>query len=470
MTQDEFKDRVVGSFAFPLTNDQNNCLDDILDYLFDTTSRRVHIVNGYAGSGKTTLVAGIVKNLYEIGVNTVLMAPTGRAAKVLSEYCQHPAFTIHKYIYRTFQDEFGNFKVILSKKQMHNTIYFIDESSMIADGTGSHENQYAERNLLEDILSFTLEKQGCKAIFIGDTAQLPPVGFSESPALVPKTFAGYNVDASISILKQVVRQIDTSPILANATFIRNKILNQDYSTPFFNQITKGTFTSLDNYEFEDTLNSCFCSRGSNNESLIICRSNKQANMYNKALRERIFYYDSKLVSGEKLVVIKNNYFWTTDNKNESCFIANGEMIEIERIGKIEHLYGFSFAHATIVLPDAPQTPTLDVVIMLDTLDIETANLPYERKRDLYNNIIEEHINEVHTKLERIRFIRNNPYYNALQVKYGYAMTCHKAQGGQWDNIFIDKGYIRDENIDEDYLRWLYTAVTRGVKKVFLINF
>lgn len=470
MTTSEFKSMVVGSFLFPLTVDQENCIDDITKYFSCRDDRRIHIVNGYAGTGKTTLISNIVQCLNSLNVNTVLLAPTGRAAKVLSEHCKAPAYTIHKYIYRTFQDEFGNFNVILSKKQRANTIFFIDESSMIANGIGSGENQYSERDLLEDLLTFIFGKRGCKAIFIGDTAQLPPVGFTDSPALVKDTFEYYGIEATMSILTQVVRQVNNSPILSNATFIRSKLSNSDFTQPFFNEIVSGEFSSLDTYEFEDVLNTCFNNRGSDNESLIICRSNKQANLYNKAVRERIMYYESKIVAGEKLVVIKNNYFWSDKDSEESFFIANGEMIEIERVRKIEEIYGFTFAEVTISLPDLPYVPSLEVILMLDTLEIETASLPYEKKRELYNNILEEHIGEFKNKIERNVFIRSNPYYNALHVKYGYAMTCHKAQGGQWSNIFIDKGFIKEENIDEDYFRWLYTAVTRATQKVFLINF
>ncbi|MBO4744103.1 MAG: AAA family ATPase, partial [Bacteroidales bacterium] len=245
MTKEEFIRQVNANFGHTPTNDQERCINDVVGYLADRQEKRVHIINGYAGSGKTSLVAAIVKTLYANNARTVLLAPTGRAAKVLSNYCNAPAYTIHKYIYNTFQDEYGNFKIILSKRQNPNTIYFIDEASMIADGTNYGENHYSERNLLEDIISFVLGKTGCKLIFIGDTAQLPPVGFTDSPALVPKTFTeSYHIDASISTLTQVVRQIDDSPILTNATFIRNKLLNKDFSQPFFNTIEKGKFTGL----------------------------------------------------------------------------------------------------------------------------------------------------------------------------------------------------------------------------------
>lgn len=471
MTKEEFILQVNANFGHTPTSDQDRCLNDVVGYMADRQEKRVHIINGYAGSGKTSLVAAIVKTLYSNNARTVLLAPTGRAAKVLSNYCNAPAYTIHKYIYNTFQDEYGNFKITLSKRQSPNTIYFIDEASMIADGTKYGENHYSERNLLEDIISFVFGKTGCKLIFIGDTAQLPPVGFTDSPALVPKTFTeSYHIDASISTLTQVVRQIDDSPILTNATFIRNKLLNKDFSQPFFNTIEKGKFTGLDTFDFEETLNSCFGNRNTSNESVILCRSNRQANMYNNALRSRILYYDSLLVSGERLMVIKNNYYWTDSESKESLFIANGEMIEIQHIRKIEEIYGFTFAHTTVILPDIPDSPSLDVILMLDTLDIETASLPYERKNELYQNILEDHIGEIHNKAERNRLIRNNPYYNALQVKYGYALTCHKAQGGQWDNVFIDKGFLKEEDINEDFFRWLYTAVTRGVKREYLIKF
>jgi exodeoxyribonuclease V len=467
MTADEFIVRVNENALFDYTSDQVKCLKDVADYFFNCYNRQVHIVNGYAGSGKTTLMSDIVKTLLSSGFRVVLLAPTGRAAKIMSNYCNYPAFTIHKHIYRAFQDAAGELKIILGTNQLENTAFFVDEASMLPEADTGDDNYYSKRNILEDVLKFVFSKQGNRLIFIGDTAQLPPVNCLNSPALLPETFqTNYLLPASVSQLKQVVRQISDSPILSNATFIRNKLIAEDYSKPFFNTIVHGVFDNIDPYEFEEVLNTAF---GNNHdESVILCRSNKQANMYNNALRARVLLYDTQLVAGEKLMVVKNNYFWL-DASDKFSFIANGEMLEIQRVIKIEEVYGFHFAQASVVFYDMPDSPQIDVILMLDTLDINTASLTFDRRSLLYNNIMEDYM-DIPSKAERRRAIRNNSYYNALQVKYGYALTCHKAQGGQWENVIVDKGFLKDEDINEDFFKWLYTAVTRATERIYLINF
>ena len=466
MTQSTFNEQVVQNLGVKPTNDQLSCLHDITKYLAKRHDRAIHILNGYAGTGKTTLVAAIVRTLTDSNVNVVLMAPTGRAAKVLSEQCHHPAFTIHKFIYNTFQDEAGDYRIMLSKRSKKNTIYFIDEASMIPSGNGNDVGSFAMRNILDDIISFVFMKENCKLIFIGDTAQLPPVGEIQSTALNPTMLGNmYQFDVTMSTLKEVVRQIETSPILQNATFIRNKLTQRQFTLPYFTTIDTESFRPIDNNELTDTLGDYFNQH--DNKSIVICRYNKQANIYNNAIRTNIFLYDSILVKGEKLVVVKNNYYWKIDQDNS--FIANGELLEVEKVHRIEMLYGFTFAHVTVSLVDYADAGTFDAILLLDTLNVEGASLPYDRKSVLYYNIfadLPEHL----SKKEKNTLVRNNPYFNALQVKYGYAVTCHKAQGGQWDNVFIDKGYSNADVLDEEFFRWLYTAVTRGVEKEFLINF
>jgi len=462
-----FVANITGRSAFTHTDDQINCLNDVCAYLFEDFSQAVHVINGYAGTGKTTLVSEIVEELRLLKYKVVLLAPTGRAAKVLSSYCNFPAFTIHKHIYMSYRSELGDFKTVLSKNKSPNTIFFIDEASMISDSSNSSDFSHS-RNLLDDIISFVFSQANCKLIIIGDTAQLPPVHFSESPALIPKTYQDkYSIKANISNLNQVVRQTQDSPVLANATFVRNKLFSENYSEPFFADFDDKHFKELKSYDLEDALNTCFGNYRSDSESIIVCRSNKRANLYNKAIRARILYFDNVLAAGEKLMVIKNNYFWM-DESNETQFIANGEMIEIMSINRIENIYGFDFAHVSVNLYDFPDSPNLDVILLLNTLDINTASLPYEEFSNLYNNVMQDYMH-ITSKSERHKAVKLNPYYNALQVKYGYALTCHKAQGGQWDNIFIDLGYFTEEMLDKEFFRWLYTAVTRSKINVFVIK-
>ncbi|MDL2242105.1 AAA family ATPase [Bacteroidales bacterium OttesenSCG-928-K03] len=461
-----FINNIIDKAPFTHTNDQLNCLKNISKYLFEDFERGIHIINGYAGTGKTTLVSEIVEELRELKYKVTLLAPTGRAAKVLSNYCNYPAFTIHKHIYLSYRNELGDFKIILAKNKSPNTIFFIDEASMIADNSSS--NDFSYRNLLDDVINFVFSQPNCKLIIIGDTAQLPPVGFAESPALIPKTYQDkFSLPAGISNLTQVVRQTQDSPILANASFLRDKIVNEEFSEPLFKEFDNKFFCEVKSYDLEDALNNSFGNYHSDKESIIVCRSNKRANLYNKAVKTRILFHDNMLVSGEKLMVIKNNYFWLDETK-EAQFIANGEMIEIMRINKIENLYDFNFAHVSVRLYDFPDSPILDVILLLDTLDIDTASQSFEERTKLYNNIMEDYMH-IASKRERHKAIKLDPYYNALQVKYGYAMTCHKAQGGQWDSIFIDLGFFKEEMLDKEYLRWLYTAVTRAKENVYVVR-
>ncbi|MDD4142420.1 MAG: AAA family ATPase [Bacteroidales bacterium] len=463
MTGNEFLSEVINNSPFTFTDDQMVCLKNIVAYLAGTDKSRIHIVNGYAGSGKTTLISQIIQALSHHNIRTALLAPTGRAAKVLSTNCQHPTFTIHKYIYKIFRNDLGDFKIILGKNRTHNTVFFIDEASMI-----SANSEYAYgQNLLDDLVNFITSEPSSKMIIVGDNAQLPPVKEIESPALLKDTYKDrYSIIASLSTMEEVVRQVNDSPILANATFIRNKLLEKDFSTPFFTSTVKDVFANIDMQNFEDILNTSFVRHSS--DSIIICRSNKQANMYNNAIRNRVLFYDSVLTAGEKIMVVKNNYFWL-DESNETYFIANGEMLEVQKIYKTENLYGFNFARAAVKLQDYPNTPSIDVILLLDTLNVESASMSYEKKKELYSNIMEDYMH-ITDKNERNRAIKANPYYNALEIKYGYAVTCHKAQGGQWDNVFIDKGFVKDEDLNEDFFRWLYTAITRAVNRVYLINF
>jgi exodeoxyribonuclease-5 len=461
--KNNFINNVIESSKYELTSDQLNCINQTANYLFDKTDQKIHIINGHAGTGKTTIISLFVQHLN----NCVLLAPTGRAVKVLSLYSNKLAYTIHKYIYHTYHDELGNIRIVRAKNKKKNCVYIVDEASMISDNDNSYDLM-SNINVLQDLMEFVFTDENSKLIFIGDTAQLPPVGYPESPALDANVFwQKYGVKAKVSKLTQVVRQDLESPILKNAEFLRQKIDNDDFDKPFFvDTESSNLFGFANSYSSEDEFFSTFGNYDKLTESVVICRSNKMANLYNNAIRSRALFYENIITSGERLMVVKNNYFWLDEQKQG--FIANGDMIEIKRINKIENVYGFDFANVTIELTDYDDIPQLDVNILLNTLNTNTANLSKEDSNILYQNILQDYMH-ITNKAERNKQIRNNEYYNALQVKYGYALTCHKTQGGQWENVFIDQGFIPPEQLNKDFLRWLYTAITRSTKKVVLLR-
>lgn len=463
--KNNFINNVIESSQYELTSDQLNCINQVSNYLFDKTDQKIHIINGHAGTGKTTIISLLVQHLS----NCILLAPTGRAVKILSQYSNRLAYTIHKYIYHTYHDELGNIKIIPAKNKKKNCIYIVDEASMISDNDNSYNFQ-TNVNVLQDLMDFVFTDRNSKLIFIGDTAQLPPVGYSESPALdVSVLWEKYNVKAKMSTLTQVVRQDLQSPILRNAEFLRKKIYSENFEQPYFIDTENSTlFSFINPYSAEDEFHTLFGNSDKITESVIICRSNKMANQYNKMIRARVLFYDNIITVGERLMVVKNNYFWL-DEQNQG-FIANGDMIEIKRINWIDNTYGFDFANVTIELVDYDDIPPLDVNILLNTLNSNSANLSREREdsNTLYQNILNDYIG-IENKAERNKQIRNNEFFNALQVKYGYALTCHKTQGGQWENVFIDQGFIPSDQLNKDFLRWLYTAITRSTQRVILLR-
>jgi ATP-dependent exoDNAse (exonuclease V) alpha subunit len=446
-------------FPFEPTAGQDETMQRLSSFLTDA-STKIFVIGGYAGTGKTTLVSALVKLLPQIKLKSILLAPTGRAAKVLSSYTDKKAFTIHKYIYFTAGEE-GEFKAFSVKPNKNNyTVFIVDESSMIGD------NGF-EYNLLEDLVSFVFEGIHCKLIFIGDSAQLPPIGASISPALNIKQLENdYGIPVYWGALRDVMRQERDSGILFNATQLRLLIKEKESSFQFYlNKYTD--ITRINGYELEEELNSCYSKFGFD-ETLIITRNNKRANLFNQQVRTRIKYLEEELSAGDLMMVVKNNYHWLPQ-KSGMGFIANGDTIEIQKVRRIYDMYGFRFAEVQIVMPDYEDIPAFDVTLLLNTINAETPALNKEQQQELYSLVMAD-LMHIPDKSKRYQQLRQNPYYNALQVKFAYAVTCHKAQGGQWKAVFVDQGYVTDEMINTEYLRWLYTAITRATEKLYLVNF
>jgi len=458
---------IQSHFPFEPTNDQSKLMAVLSEFLHSKEENSLMLLKGFAGTGKTSIIASLVKMFANVKYKTVLMAPTGRAAKVMSTYSKHLASTIHKKIYFTDIKE-GVFQFKKQVNKHKNTFFIIDEASMVSDqSNGVGNDYYQSRRLLEDVFSYVYSGHNCRMILVGDTAQLPPVGLERGEALDANYMkVNFNTSVFEFELQEVVRQAVDSGILSNATTIREKIQLGDTNMPFFNANDFSDFNRINGEELEELLNDTFLKNIE--ESILITRSNKRANLFNKEIRNRILYKDGVVSSGDLLMVVRNNYFWLPKD-SKAGFIANGDILEILNIINIEEIYGFHFAGVRVRLVDYDEEKDFEVKILLDTLDIESANLDYERQRELYFAISQDY-QDIPSRYLRHQKIVNNAYFNALQVKFSYAITCHKAQGGQWDYVFVDQGFLPKEGIDLEYLKWLYTAITRSKKSVFLVNF
>lgn len=468
MPREAVRDRILELLGHEPTYGQKEAARMLSNYLHER-EKCLFLLEGYAGTGKTSLVSALVRFLPEIRARSVLLAPTGRAAKVLSGYSGRKAFTIHKKIYRQHAAADGGIIITLERNPHKSTIFIVDEASMIPDNIPPEEySMFSSRNLLDDLINYVYEGQNCRLILIGDSAQLPPVGLDISPALdLEYIKASYGLKIFAHELTEVVRQSRESGILDNATYIRKKINREDSELPIFLKAGRDDFIPVTGNDLEDILNTEF--NNSNSEgTVIITRSNKRANVFNQEVRNRILYRDSELAAGDLMMVVRNNYYWLPQ-ESKAGFIANGDQIELLRIGNKEELYGFRFANVTIRLVDYPEEKDMDVKIILDSIGAETPSLSQKDYRRLFEEIMKDY-DEIPSRRKRIEKVRENPYFNALQVKFAYALTCHKTQGGQWENVFIDQGYLKEEMINKEYLRWLYTAVTRATGKVYLINF
>ena len=455
------------SLPYTPTDDQLQLIGKLSEFVLSKNPRELFLLKGYAGTGKTTLVSTLINILPRLKMQSVLMAPTGRAAKVLSGYSGKPAFTIHKKIYRLYSRKDGSVKVTLQKNMHQNTLFFIDEASMIPD-ISRGENRFGQRSLLDDVIEYIYSGKNCKAVFIGDSAQLPPVGLTLSPALdYEELRKAFSLDVITGSLREVVRQEQDSGILINATNIRLKLEEEDYDFPFFKTTGLNNIFRINGNALQDALMDTFNgSQGS--EAVVVTRSNKRANIYNQEIRRRILMREEELESGDTMMVVKNNYFWLPE-ESKAGFIANGDIIEIVRIRNIEEMYGFRFADATVQLADYPGEPELDVKLLLDTISSEAPALTYEENQNFFTKVMEDY-QDIPQRKKRMEELKKNPYFNALQVKFAYALTCHKTQGGQWDHVFVEQGFFKDEMLSEEYLRWLYTALTRASQTAYLVNF
>lgn len=439
-------------------------------FLFDADPHSAFLLKGYAGTGKTSLVSALIQAAPAMQIKTLLLAPTGRAAKVLSGYSHQPAFTIHKKIYVTETDPAGIMRTMMAQNKYSYTLFIVDEASMI--GAGADGDWGSRRSLLEDLIRFVQEGNHCRLLLIGDTAQLPPVGMSESNAL--------NADYLISLadmklfqceLTEVVRQECRSGILHNATLIRKQITTMgDYDEvqlPLFDISACSDVVRVYGDNLEEVLNKEYADAAPENV-VFVTRSNKRANLFNQEIRNRVFFREEMVSAGDYLMIVKNNYFWL-DGNGALSFIANGDIVEIMSARNQQELYGFHFIDATLRFIDYPDMDTIDSKLLLDTLVSESPSLTSEESKRLYNAVSADY-DSIPNRNARLRAVKRDPYYNALQVKFAYALTCHKTQGGQWPVVFLDQGYVTDEMMTKDYLRWLYTAFTRAEQKVYLLGF
>lgn len=471
MRQDELTYAIQQEFQKEPTNDQKQAIRTFIDFLTDTDRQSVMILRGSAGTGKTTLAGALVRAMQRLHQRVMLLAPTGRAAKVFSLYSNHPAFTIHRRIYREQKfvgAEGGVFQ--LNNNCFHDMLFMVDESSMIAN-MGLAESAFGSGCLLDDLVQYVYQGDNCRLLFIGDTAQLPPVGEVESPALNPLLLAGYGLKVFQCDVNEVLRQSAQSGILSNATMIRQMITHDEKTQ--LPQIHLRSFPDLSvvtGDELIETMSSSYSEVGMD-ETIVITRSNKRANIYNQGIRNRILDREEELSTTDLLMIVRNKYF---DTKNERqsvsftpAYIANGDRAVVKRVRNVIELYDFRFADVTLAFPDYDNFEMDDVVI-LDTLTSEAPALTREQSEHLFESVLEDY-SDVPLKRDRIKQIKQDRYFNALQVKYAYAITCHKAQGGQWAHVYIDQGYMTEEMLTPAYIHWLYTAFTRATEHLYLVN-
>jgi len=448
------------------TSGQEMAMVQMADFLYLREPKQLFVLKGYAGTGKTTLISALVKVFENLQKKTVLLAPTGRAAKVFASYSGVKAYTIHKQIYKINHKQ-GFAKVVRKTNESANTLFIVDEASMISCETGSGD-LFSSRELLTDLMEYVFEKENNKLLFIGDDAQLPPVQSNESPALnFDFLKANYDVSINTCQLTDVVRQATNSGVLYNATLLRNIINKGNFKLPFFSLSSYEDINQIGSLELEDELNSLYA-HYEPEDIVVVTRSNKRAYIFNNEIRNRIFCRENKLAAGDFLMAIKNNYYWI-DELSDVGFIANGDLMEVISITKTKELYGFNFMDIRVRLCDYPNYPDVEFKIILESLDTESASMTGEQMRQLYQEVAKDY-DDIPNKRTRFLKIKNNPFLNAVQVKYSYSLTCHKTQGGQWKVVLIDIGYFTDDKIDKEFVRWLYTALTRATEKVYLVNF
>ena len=465
MERHELYGRLTQSFGFEPTEGQSVVLYHLAAFLLSQKENPTYVLRGYAGTGKTSLVKTLVRTLPAIGMRYVLMAPTGRAAKVLSNYTGQNASTIHRKIYQAMTYPDGSIRIARAENKYKHTLFIVDEASMIGE-----QKEFGGSSLLDDLLSYVFSGEDCRLLLIGDTAQLPPVESNESPALnCDYLKSQFPITAATYELTEVKRQALESGILYNATDIRELISQSlyEYALPIFHLQGFDDIQKIEPETFEEMLHNAFANI-SDNEAVIVCKSNKRANMFNQAIRGRILNIEGEIATGDKLMVVKNNYFWAEGN-NAISFIANGDMAEIRKIKHFEDMYGFRFADVELSFTDYPDAPNIEAKILLDTLNSNSPSLTNEESQQLFTAIEEDYM-DIPNRRERYKEMKKNPWFNALQVKFAYALTCHKTQGGQWSSVFIDSSLNLKEMLEVEDLRWLYTALTRAQERVCFVNF
>lgn len=459
-----FKEKIKENFPFEPTQEQEIALDKIVDFLFLQKEESIFLLRGFAGTGKSSLLGALVKTMTDFKQKTVLLAPTGRAAKVFSSYSNHPAFTIHKKIYRQqkYSGELGNFGLM---DNLHkDTLFIVDEASMISNN--GLDSYFGTGRLLDDLIHFVYSGENCRILLIGDTAQLPPVGEEDSPALQVSELAGYGLEVHSAMLSQIVRQAEGSGILRNATAIRNALTKgKTEAYPKLKLKNFADIVKISGEDLIDEISSSYDKEGLEN-TMIISRSNKRCNIYNQGVRNRILYREEELSPGDMLMITKNNYYWTENVENVDFLANGGEIVEVLRVRREQDLYGFRFCE--VLIRSLDYDIELEVKILMDTLHSDAAGLTKERSEELFLNVLEDYA-DISTRAGKMKKLKVDPFYNALQVKFAYAVTCHKAQGGEWRNVFLDLGYISEEHLGINFYRWLYTAITRASNKLYLVN-
>lgn len=472
MITNDLMSLVRANFRHTPTHEQETVMDMWCRFLISRDEESVFLLRGYAGTGKTSLTGALVRTLVQLRQRFCLLAPTGRAAKVMASYSGSPASTIHRRIYR--QKVFGQDVFDPVPNLQPDTLYIVDEASMISN-EGLSGNVFGDGRLMDDLIQYVYSREGCRLILIGDNAQLPPVGETESPALSISNLSGYGLNVMHAELTDVVRQAVDSGILRNATCLRMHLCQASLSLPKIH-LGYPDVKNISGSELIEALEDSYGQCGQDG-TIIITRSNKRANIYNQGVRNRILCYDEELTGGDMVMVAKNKYVQSEfspdgmEGTNRIGLIANGEMAVVKRVHHLREFYGFRFADVTLQLTDhtdGEKDSELDTVVLLDTLHSDAPALTQSEQKVLFERVCEDY-REIRNKRELIKAVKNNPYYTALQIKYAYAVTCHKAQGGQWDDVYVDQGYMTDDMICEDYIRWLYTAITRATRCVYLVN-
>ena len=475
MLNDEIYALIAQQFGYPFTPTQQRAATLLAHFVTTPQPHAACILRGYAGTGKTSLVGALVKVMRLLKRDVVLLAPTGRAAKVFAHHAGTAAYTIHRVIYRqqTFQGEGTRFSLGFNK--LRHALFVVDEASMISSGAGSMDDSlFGTGELMDDLISYVYSGEGCRLLMVGDTAQLPPVGEEDSPALRDDVLKRYGLLVGSADLTEVVRQSSKSDVLTGATLIRTLLMQGFEGIPPIHTNRQGEVRALPGNELIESLVSDYQTYGADSV-IVVTRSNKRANIYNNGIRSRIFDREEQLTRGDLIMAVKNNYFWTEEyaktlGKDESMplsFIANGDTAKVVRIRNVHEQYGFLFADATLRFADYDDFE-MDCRVLLSTLQSESPSLTRDESNHLYEQVLADY-QHIPLKKDRMKALRQDPYYNALQIKYAYAVTCHKAQGGQWARVYVDQGFVPDDVSWSSYLRWLYTAFTRTTERVYLVN-